>query len=231
MYWDSFRTLALQPNLTWRMHPWVSLGRSIGSHYSGLLGWAIANRHRSLIDILVHTNDRKMRDVFNLPLSHHNNLLPLHLAARVDDVDILSSLLPNCDPKKKDLNGWTAIHNCADVGAKLSLVLLLDSKINKRARDIQGRTALHIAAGNGHSKVVVDLLQNGLKAEINSPSKLDESPIKMAIKNGHAETVRELLTAGANFQPTPEIVAKATKHSNVSVLPLYAAWCRAVLHS
>ena len=139
MYWDRFRTLALQPNLTWRMHPWVSLGKSMGSHYSGLLGWAIANRHRPLIDILVHTNDRKMRDVFNLPLSHYNNLLPLHLAARINDVDILSSLLPNCDPKKKDLNGWTTIHNCADVGAELSLVLLLDSKINKRARDIQGR--------------------------------------------------------------------------------------------
>ena len=61
-YWDSFRTLALQPNLTWRMHPLVPLAQSASSHYSGLLGWAIANRHRPLIDILMHIDTFRMRD-------------------------------------------------------------------------------------------------------------------------------------------------------------------------
>ena len=220
-YWDSFRTFALQQNLNWRMHPWVPLGQSAGSHYSGLLGWAIANRHRPLIDILVHTDALKMPDdIFNLPLYHHNNLLPLHLAARIDDVDILSSLLPKCDPEKKDLNGWTAIHNVADVGSELSLVRLLDSKVKKRAKDNQGRTALHIAAGKGHSKVVANLLWNGLKADMNSRSKLDETPIEMAIRNGHGETVHEFLKAGANFQPTREVLANAAKNEHEAVVKL-----------
>jgi hypothetical protein len=38
--WDKFRTLALQPNLSWRLHPWEPLGESLDSHFSGLMGYS-----------------------------------------------------------------------------------------------------------------------------------------------------------------------------------------------
>ena len=191
-YWEKFRSLALQQDLTWRMHPWEPLGQSVDSHYLGLLGWAIANRHCTFMDVLVHAGTLKMRnDIYNLPLYYHGNLLPLHLAARTNDADILSYLLPNCDPEKKDHDGWTAIHHAASVGADISVALLLNSKSNRKAQDRQGKSALHLAAGNGHLKIVTDLLQNIFKAD---PKNEDgRTPLSWAAENGHKAVVRLLV--------------------------------------
>lgn len=73
--WNKFRTLALNPNLSWRFHPWEPIGQSLDSHYSCLLGWSVANRHLPLFSLLISSPYPKPRnDIFHLPLIHYGNL-------------------------------------------------------------------------------------------------------------------------------------------------------------
>jgi hypothetical protein len=115
--WDKFRMLALEPNLSWRLHPWEPLGESLDSHFSGLLGWAIVNRHLPLLDLLFGLQNPKPRtDIFNLPFCHYSNLPPLHLASRIGDAESNQWLLRVCNPKKIDDAGRTALDHAAETG-------------------------------------------------------------------------------------------------------------------
>ena len=76
-------------------------------------------------------------------------------------------------------------------------------KVSPNTANERNETALHLAAIGGHSRIVRALLDNGATRSLrmNGPD-LDEkqtrvgagaSPIECAIRNGHTETVRELL--------------------------------------
>ena len=74
--WAKFKTLALEPNLSWGLHPWVSSGQSLVSHYHGLLGCAIQLGHLALLNLLFspevqNTSARKIRFLHycNYPLN------------------------------------------------------------------------------------------------------------------------------------------------------------------
>ena len=149
--WDKFRVLALEPNLSWRLHPWEPLGESLDSHFSGLLGWAIVNRHLPLLDLLFGLQNPKPRtDIFNLPFCHYGNLPPLHLASRVGDAKCIQRLLQVCNPKKVDDTGRTALHHAAEMGHTDVALLLSKTRAILKAKDDKGQTALHLAAANGH---------------------------------------------------------------------------------
>lgn len=113
--WHRFRTLALEPNLSWRLHPWPPIGESIDSHYSGLLGWAISNTHLSLLSLLLGLqNPKPSSDIFQ-PLYHYDNLPTLHLASRKGDAEMVRLLLPLCEPDKTDNESRTALHHAAQI--------------------------------------------------------------------------------------------------------------------
>jgi ankyrin repeat protein len=195
--WHKFRTLALEPNLSWQWHPWEPIGESLDSHYSGLLGWAIVNRHLPLLDLLFDPQNPKPRtDIFNLPFYYHNNLPALHLASRIGKIEITQRLLQVCDPRKTDNNGRTALHHAAETGHTGIVVLLVKKKANLKAKDDKGQTALHLAAGNGHEVVVRALIDRG--ADVNAKDNKMWTALFAAAENGHETTAQMLVELGAD---------------------------------
>ncbi|GAB2277075.1 hypothetical protein Dimus_011784 [Dionaea muscipula] len=68
--------------------------------------------------------------------------------------------------------------------------------ISLDSKDTQGRTALHMAAANGHLDVVDFLLSKGVN--VNACNMEKNTPLHWACLNGHTEVVKNLIMAGAN---------------------------------
>ena len=196
-FWHDFRTLSLRPDLVWRIHPWPPHGQSLNSHYLGLLGWSITNRHMPMLELLLDPSGPNMRrDIFEIPMYHYGNLSALHLAARTSDTSIVWRLLDKCDLQKRDLQGRTAWHHAAETGSLHVVNLLASNKASSlNLQDNERMTALHLAAQNGRTKVVGYLLKLGEK--IHAMDERGETAVDMAAWNGHEETVLVLLRRGA----------------------------------
>ncbi|XP_057515222.1 uncharacterized protein LOC130796840 [Amaranthus tricolor] len=64
------------------------------------------------------------------------------------------------------------------------------------AKDSQRRTALHMAAANGHHGIIEYLISKGV--DLNSLNQEKNTPLHWACLNGHVEVVRTLILAGAD---------------------------------
>ncbi|CAO2837377.1 unnamed protein product [Amaranthus hypochondriacus] len=64
------------------------------------------------------------------------------------------------------------------------------------SKDSQGRTALHMAAANGHHGIIEYLISKAV--DLNSLNQEKNTPLHWACLNGHVEVVRTLILAGAN---------------------------------
>lgn len=76
-----------------------------------------------------------------------------------------------------------------DVQAALAKGVPVDSQ------DEQGRTALHMAAANGHVEILKILLSAG--ANVEAPNSQENTPLHYACLNGQTEAVAVLLSHGA----------------------------------
>lgn len=201
-FWKEFRALALEPNLTLRIHPWVPLGLSLDSHYSGLLSWAIVNCHMPLLDLLFGPQGPKLRgELFNLPYHHHGNLSALHLAVRTGSEQIVSLLIRKCDRRIKDRNDRTALHHAAEVGCSQAIIrILLVAKVKREVQDCNGMTALHIAAENGHDLVIEMLREAEPSSMMSLQSNKGQTALHLAAINGHARVLRLLLDGRTGTQ-------------------------------
>ncbi|KAK2589788.1 hypothetical protein QQS21_012532 [Conoideocrella luteorostrata] len=196
-HWDRFCTLALELNLSWELHPWPPLGQSLDSHYSGLLGWAIANCHAPLLDLLFSLHDYKPKtDIFNIPLPHYNNLPALHLGSSIGDIEIIKRLLKVCNLKKTDNNRRTGLHHAAEKGYSEIALLLIQRHADLKAQDSRGRTALHFAAEHGRNGTAQVLISGG--ADVNQKDNERWTALFLAARNGYETTVRMLVGRGAD---------------------------------
>ncbi|GAB4855979.1 hypothetical protein Ancab_024619 [Ancistrocladus abbreviatus] len=80
-----------------------------------------------------------------------------------------------------------------DIKTLESAGISLDSK------DSQGRTALHMAAANGHLDIADYLVSKGVDLNVYNEEK--NTPLHWACLNGHKEVVKNLILAGANVSP------------------------------
>ncbi|XP_043459310.1 ankyrin repeat and SOCS box protein 3 isoform X3 [Prionailurus bengalensis] len=122
------------------------------------------------------------------------------LAAREGNVKVLRKLLrKGRSVDVADNRGWMPIHEAAYHNSVECLRMLIhaDSSENYiKTKTFEGFCALHLAASQGHWKIVHILLEAG--ADPNATTSEETTPLFLAVENGHIDVLRLLLRYGAN---------------------------------
>jgi ankyrin repeat protein len=170
------------------------------------LFYANLNRNSTIVKVLL---DEGAKDEASpLPMWHGQLLLPvniqtqspMHLAFLSGDDGFLHAILETNWGRsaitRQDGNGRTVIHLAAYFVLEGLLSLLLDHVSDHKVTtvdipDTEGRTALHLAAHQGHLSIVNKLLHFGALAY--SIDKQRFMPMHLAAEAGHLAIVSELL--------------------------------------
>lgn len=72
----------------------------------------------------------------------------------------------------------------------------LDLKVDVNSTDYNGRTALHMASGNGHATIAQSLIDAG--ADVGAKNEEGNTPLHFACLNGHVDIVKMLMLHGAS---------------------------------
>ena len=119
------------------------------------------------------------------------NRLPLHIAAKSNDVNQITSLLDNNLVQEhindKTDHGFTAIYISAQHNNLEILQLLHQAGADINISDKGGLTPLHIASRNGHLNIVQALLSIG--ANPNQVDSIQWSALHWALKNDHDDLI------------------------------------------
>jgi len=127
----------------------------------------------------------------------------------------------------KDEDGFTPLHLAAVNGYRDLVEFLLTNKADVNSRDNAGSTPLHqAAAGEGDHSDLVELLL-AQRADIDAADKHGLTPLHYAALADNQNTIRSLLTHGANpnikdhkYGNTPLIIAVAKGNKKVAELLL-----------
>lgn len=105
-------------------------------------------------------------------------------------------------------DNWTAVHQACDEGEVEVVEILLKKKADTTIRiKGTGEIPLHLAARNGHEKVVrllldPDLNPNNADKDVTATTANDETALHLAAGNGYYSVVNDLLDAGSDFTAT-----------------------------
>lgn len=175
-----FRKLALTPSSrSYGLHPW-GFNLSIDSHYSHLLGWAIAHSHVPLLRALDQAATPKpKKEIYDLPLHEYDDYLPIHLAARTtpsinllqnqkSDAEIVFSMIWNrCRHEARDNAKLTVLHHAVAVDNVAVLPHIIKSDdLDLDSRDRLLRTALVVAIQCESAASLSVLINAGARIDI-----------------------------------------------------------------
>lgn len=95
---------------------------------------------------------------------------------------------------KDDLKFWTPLALASWLGHPMIVEYLIKPifKADIEDKDKYGRTALHLAACNGHQNALL-LLLNNAKADINAKDNLNNTPLHYSAGHGHESCTKALL--------------------------------------
>ena len=199
--WEKFKTLALEPNLTWSLHPWHSSGQSLTSHFHGLLGYAVHIGHLPLFDLLLtldspHTGKHHLRQYCNLPVNNvEGGLCALHVASRMGHQELVKRLLPYSQVNMQDEFGNSALHYASEKGHLAVVEMLLSiRKVDFNIVNKEGATPAWLAASTGHAELVTLLLKYDAKVWL-APTFWKPSFADIIIKHGYVDVIHVLLAA------------------------------------
>ena len=126
----------------------------------------------------------------------NENETELHVAAREAKMTALHLLLgQGAELEAQNKRGWTPLHSAAFAGHPEVVKILVQANANVHAQDNLCRTPLALAAHQGHNAAIEQLLDAG--SDINF-SNNNNSPLNKAILNNRIETIRLLLSRGAD---------------------------------
>ncbi|SCN86224.1 uncharacterized protein FFMR_09006 [Fusarium fujikuroi] len=170
------------------------------------LFYASLSRNSTIVKVLLDGGAKD--ETPPLPMWHGQLLLPvnietqsaMHIALLSGDDGFLSAILETNWGRsaitRRDGNGRTVIHLAAYFGLDGHLSLLLDHVSDHMVTtvdipDAEGRTALHLAARQGHLSVVRRLLHFGALAYCIDAHRF--MPVHLAAEAGHLKIVSDLL--------------------------------------
>ncbi|XP_052503459.1 ankyrin repeat and SOCS box protein 3 isoform X1 [Budorcas taxicolor] len=149
------------------------------------------------------------------------------LAAREGNVKVLRKLLKKGRSiDVADNRGWMPIHEAAYHNSVECLRMLIraDSSENYiKTKTFEGFYALHLAASQGHWKIIQILLEAG--ADPNATTLEETTPLFLAVENGQIDVLRLLLRYGANVNGSHSMCGwnalhQATFQENAEIIKL-----------
>ncbi|XP_034515023.1 ankyrin repeat and SOCS box protein 3 isoform X5 [Ailuropoda melanoleuca] len=149
------------------------------------------------------------------------------LAAREGNVKVLRKLLKKGHSiDVADNRGWMPIHEASYHNSVECLRMLIhaDSSENYiKTKTFEGFCALHLAASQGHWKIVQILLEAG--ADPNATTLEETTPLFLAVENGQIDVLRLLLRHGANVNGSHSMCGwnalhQATFQENAEIIKL-----------
>ncbi|KAF7552239.1 hypothetical protein G7Z17_g4467 [Cylindrodendrum hubeiense] len=159
------------------IHYWTPL------HYAAAKGSAEAAEH-----LLKHQADVNARDLLNWS--------PLHYACKSGTTLTVQNLLrEGAELDVRGTDGVAPLHRAAMNGyseGHKEVVDYLWKDANKKLRDNNGRTALHLAATAGKEEVVRWLIKEP-EADKEAKDRYSQTPLHLAAAGGHIETMRALV--------------------------------------
>lgn len=131
-----------------------------------------------------------------------NGRAPLHTAALHGRLDAVRLMIARCgySPDCPDSCGSTPLMEALRTGHVLvAEILIKEHKASLTAKDQLGRQAIHLAAQAGCNKSLEYIItQHGMDVNV-CTGKSKMSPLHLAAKEGHAETVQFLIAKGASI--------------------------------
>ncbi|OMP82577.1 Ankyrin-1, partial [Diplodia seriata] len=189
-------------------------------HGGTTLFYAAEANSLAVVDLLLS------RGIVDVNLANRRGLTPLLIALRHDSTKVATAIIHHLqtDLERSDTRGFTPLHEAVVRKNHAILRLLLDKGANIGAETTSGRTALgmamqdttdwpfeddievgwlkteytalHLAAQQGHQRIVRWLL--GLGANVNSRDPFNRTPLFDACIRNHLGVVEILLDHGAN---------------------------------
>ncbi|XP_058134543.1 ankyrin repeat and SOCS box protein 3 isoform X3 [Dasypus novemcinctus] len=146
--------------------------------------------------------------------SYSDTCSAVGLAARQGNVKVLRKLLKKGrSVDVADNRGWMPIHEAAYHNSIECLRMLIhaDSSENYiKTKTFEGFCALHLAASQGHWKIIQILLEAG--ADPNTTTLEETTPLFLAVENGQIDVLRLLLQHGANVNGSHSMCGWNTLH-------------------
>ncbi|XP_076990328.1 ankyrin repeat and SOCS box protein 3 [Tamandua tetradactyla] len=132
--------------------------------------------------------------------SYSDTCSAVGLAAREGNVKVLRKLLKKGHSiDVPDNRGWMPVHEAAYHNSVECLRMLIHADTTEnyiKTKTFEGFCALHLAASQGHWKIIKILLEAG--ADPNAPTLEETTPLFLAVENGQIDVLRLLLRHGAN---------------------------------
>ncbi|OJW67106.1 MAG: hypothetical protein BGO68_00010 [Candidatus Amoebophilus sp. 36-38] len=158
--------------------------------------------------------------------SDNFNNTPLHLAVRLNNLEIIKLLLQaGADTRVKNKLSETPLHVSAMFGNIEMIDLLLDKdEAGIQDKTDNGHSLLHTAARQNNSEIIKHLIAKGLAVDIKDDK--GWTPLHMAANNGHINVARILIDHRAdinamdNAKQTPLNIATNSLRNTLAVCEL-----------
>jgi ankyrin repeat protein len=195
---------------------------TIYSDRTTIMNKAVASGHVSIVSWLL----RQENNIDELMRRYQN---PLFIAATNGRIQIMEMLLNKGVGANRFIGEKSPLYQASWRGYLQAVKLLLDFSADVNCRFYGKETAVYVAAKCGYTNIVKVLLTKhstiGI-ADPNSVSSGKDTPLYAAVSNGHIDTARALLDAGADpdalasGDDTPLSIAKKNGDESMIILLL-----------
>ena len=166
--------------------------------------WNLGLLHKAVLRLCLIDLDLLLRSVSRSAIDETDigGRTALFWAAKRGDSFAVSSLLKyGADPNKKNFNGSYPLYAAISSRDYASVRLILESGRETNYKDRQGFTYLHYCCFYGAEVDVVELLV-GLGTDIEAEVVSNETPLMIAVQEGHLQIAKYLISKNAKLDKT-----------------------------
>eukprot|EP01156_Anaeramoeba_ignava_P002133 Anaeramoba_ignava/a217643_27.p1 GENE.a217643_27~~a217643_27.p1 ORF type:complete len:1308 (-),score=456.18 a217643_27:44-3631(-) len=163
----------------------------------------------------------------DIHIKNEDGQTALHLATSYGHIDLLKYIFDQGgNLHEKDSKGNTLLHLSTATHNYSIFEYILSKSADLFAKNNKEQTIIHSAAKNGFTQLIENLLQqkSSKKLNINAKDSNGKTPLILAVKNQHTETVRKLLLLKANVNIADSSgllpIMYAIKKENVVILEI-----------